>query len=125
MSGPYNVPGDEEDAGPVVRLYALTRGRGGSERAELTLDSMVVDAGSGLALRRPEPEYAEIVRLCRVAQSVAEVSARLGVPLTLTKVLIGDLIDDGRLNVRAPVRTPDDAAGLGLLRTIADSLRGG
>jgi len=125
MSGPHNTSGDEEDAGPVVRLYALTRGRGRSERAELTLDSMVVDAGSGLALRRPEPEYAEIVRLCRTPQSVAEVSAQLGVPLALTKVLVGDLVDDGRLIVRAPVETPDNAAGLDLLRTIANSLRGG
>lgn len=124
MSGPHD-PWDEEDAGPVVRLYALTRGRGRTARTDLTLDVMVVDARAGFALQRTEPEYVDIVRLCRTPQSVAEVSAQLGLPLTLTKVLIGDLIDDGRLVVRAPVDTTDDTASLGVLRTIANSLRGG
>lgn len=124
MSGPHDDDWDEEDAGPVVRLYAVTRGRGRASRSDLTLDTMVVDASPGLASRRTEPEYVEIVRLCRVAQSVAEVSAQLHVPLALTKVLIGDLVDDGRLLVRAPAETGDNA-DLGLLRTIANSLRGG
>lgn len=124
MSEPQD-PWDEEDAGPVVRLYALTRGRGRTARTDLTLDTMVVDARAGFALRRTEPEYVDIVRLCRTPQSVAEVSAQLRLPLTLTKILLGDLIDDGRLVVRAPADTTDDTANLGLLRTIANSLRGG
>ncbi|WP_328391484.1 DUF742 domain-containing protein [Nocardia sp. NBC_00416] len=123
MSGPHDDHWDEEDAGPVVRLYALTRGRGRTSRSDLTLDTMVVDTAPGLAPRRSEPEYVDIVGLCRVPQSVAEVSAQLGVPLTLTKVLIGDLVDDGRLIVRAPADTGDDA-DLGLLQMIANSLRG-
>ncbi|MGW5384202.1 DUF742 domain-containing protein [Nocardia sp. NPDC003963] len=123
MSGPRDDDWDEEDAGPVVRLYALTRGRGRTSRTDLTLDTMVVDASPGLASRRPEPEYVDIVRLCRVAQSVAEVSAQLRIPLALTKVLIGDLVDDGRILVRAPAET-GDTADLGLLRSIANSLRG-
>ncbi|NUP25894.1 MAG: DUF742 domain-containing protein [Nocardia sp.] len=124
MSGPHDDDWDEEDAGPVVRLYALTRGRGRTSRTDLTLDTMVVDASPGLASRRPEPEYVDIVRLCRVPQSVAEVSAQLRIPLALTKILIGDLVDDGRILVRAPAET-GDTADLGLLRTIANSLRGG
>ncbi len=86
---------------------------------------MVVDVGAGFAPRRTDPEYVEIVRFCRIPQSVAEVSAQLRIPLAMTKVLIGDLIDDGRLAVRAPAESTDSAAELGLLRTIANSLRGG
>ncbi len=56
--------------------------------------------------------------------TLVEVSAQLHVPLALTKVLIGDLVDDGRLLVRAPAET-GDTADLGLPRTIANSLRGG
>ncbi|MGW0183182.1 DUF742 domain-containing protein [Nocardia sp. NPDC003345] len=124
MNAPHD-PWDEEDAGPVVRLYAVTRGRGRSARADLTLDTRVVDAGAGFAPRRTEPEYLDIIRLCRHPQSVAEVSAQLHLPLALTKILIADLIDDGRLIVRAPVETTDAAPDLDLLRTIAHSLRGG
>ena len=124
MNDPQHDPWNEQDAGPVVRLYALTRGRGRTARTELSLDTMVVDAGTGLAPRRTEPEYVEIVRLCRRAQSVAEVSAQLGIPLTLTKVLIGDLIDDGRLAVRAPADRAQGETDLGVLQMIANSLRG-
>ncbi|MGW0183184.1 DUF742 domain-containing protein [Nocardia sp. NPDC003345] len=125
MNPPDDEPWDEEVVGPVVRLYALTRGRGRSRRSELTLDTMVVDTEAGLAPRRSAPEYVAIVRLCRTPQSVAEISAHIQVPLTLTKVLVGDLIEDGRLAVRAPMQTTDDHADLGLLKTIANSLRGG
>ncbi|WP_328391490.1 DUF742 domain-containing protein [Nocardia sp. NBC_00416] len=124
MNAPRD-PWDEEEAGPVARLYAMTGGRGRTGRTELTLDTMVVDIGAGFAPRRSEPEYIDIVRVCRVPQSVAEVSAQLRVPLALTKVLIGDLIDDGRLIVRPPAETTNDIGDLGLLRTIANSLRGG
>ncbi|WP_040841879.1 DUF742 domain-containing protein [Nocardia brevicatena] len=125
MNDAHTDPWGEEDAGPVVRLYALTRGRGRTGRSDLSLDTMVVDARAGFALRRTEPEYVEIVRLCRSPQSVAEVSAQLRLPLTLTKVLIGDLIDDGRLVVRAPVEATNDIADIGLLQMIANNLRGG
>ncbi|MEU4313049.1 DUF742 domain-containing protein [Nocardia sp. NPDC024068] len=124
MNAPHD-PWDEEDAGPVVRLYAVTRGRGRSARADLTLDTRVIDAGAGFAPRRTEPEYIDIIGLCRHPQSVAEVSAQLRLPLALTKILIADLIDDGRLIVRAPVETADTAPDVDLLRTIAHSLRGG
>lgn len=124
MNDPHIDPWNEEDAGPVVRLYALTRGRGRT-RSDLSLDTMVVDARAGFAPRRTEPEYVDIIRLCRSPQSVAEVSAQLRLPLTLTKVLIGDLIDDGRLVVRAPVEATNDTADIGLLQMIANSLRGG
>lgn len=124
MNGPRE-PWEEEEAGPVARLYAMTGGRGRTARTELTLDTMVVDVGAGFAPRRTEPEYVEIIRFCRIPQSVAEVSAELRIPLAMTKVLIGDLIDDGRLAVRAPAEITDSAPDLGLLRTIANSLRGG
>ncbi|MGW1741451.1 DUF742 domain-containing protein [Nocardia sp. NPDC001965] len=124
MTGPRE-PWAEEEAGPVARLYAMTGGRGRTARTELTLDTMVVDVGVGFAPRRTEPEYLDIIRFCRVPQSVAEVSAQCRIPLAMTKVLVGDLIDDGRLAVRAPVETTDVTSDLGLLQTIANSLRGG
>ncbi|MBF6327342.1 DUF742 domain-containing protein [Nocardia transvalensis] len=113
----------EEDAGPLVRLYAVTRGRGRVERPELNMATLVVDVGRGAALRRTEPEYAAIVRLCRTPQSVAEVAALLRLPLSMTKVLIGDLIDDGRLAHRSPQPTISADSDLGLLQAVLNGIR--
>ncbi|BCK57650.1 DUF742 domain-containing protein [Nocardia wallacei] len=113
----------EEDAGPLVRLYAVTRGRGRAARSELNTGTLLLDAGAGLPVRRSEPEYTAIVRLCRVQQSVAEVSARLGLPLTLTKVLVGDLIDDGRLVYRSPAPVAETGADVDLLRAVLNGIK--
>ncbi|WP_280262249.1 DUF742 domain-containing protein [Nocardia wallacei] len=112
----------EDEAGPLVRLYAVTRGRGGGARPELNLLTLVVDAETG-PLRRTEPEYAAIVRLCRTAQSIAEVSAQLHLPLTVTKILVGDLIDDGRLIFRSPPPTDSGAPDIGLLQAVLNGIR--
>ncbi|WP_280293416.1 DUF742 domain-containing protein [Nocardia abscessus] len=122
MTYPHD-PWYEEDAGPLVRLYAITRGRGRAARPELNLTTQVVDAAPGTALRRTEPEYAAIVQLCHTPQSVAEVSARLHLPLTMTKVLIGDLLDDGRLICRSPQPAIGAESDLGLLRAVLDGIR--
>ncbi|NNH74860.1 DUF742 domain-containing protein [Nocardia uniformis] len=112
----------EEDAGPLVRLYAVTRGRGSAQRAELDMTTLVV-ADSGIALRRNAPEYQSIARFCRTAQSVAEVSAHLQLPLALSKVLIGDLIDDGYLSYRSPPSLSGDSGDIGILRAVMDGIR--
>ncbi|NKY49028.1 DUF742 domain-containing protein [Nocardia vermiculata] len=114
----------DADAGPLVRLYAVTHGRGHSKRPELDMLTLVVDSGQGIELRRHEPEYAAIVGLCRTPQSIAELAARLRLPLTMTKVLVGDLIDDGRLDYRTPRQAEVGAADTDLLRALLDGIRG-
>lgn len=113
----------EEDAGPLVRLYAVTRGRGRTARTELDLTTLIVDAGAGMRLRRSEPEYAAIVDLCRTPMAVAEVSAHLQLPLNLAKVLIGDLIEEGRLVARAPQYTAVGAPDVRVLRAVLAGIR--
>lgn len=114
----------EEDAGPMVRLYAVTRGRSVAKRPELSVITLVVDVQRGMVLRRPEPEYAAIVRLCRTPLSVAEISAHMNLPLTVAKVLIGDLIDDGRLLFRQPPNPTGGNSDMGLLHAVLDGIRG-
>ncbi|APE34043.1 hypothetical protein BOX37_08710 [Nocardia mangyaensis] len=114
----------EEDAGPLVRLYAVTRGRGRAPRRELDLTTLLIDAHAEAAPRRPGPEYDAIVEMCRAPLSVAEVSAHLHLPLTLTKVLVGDLIDDGRLAARAPEPTASEpSTDLHVLRAVLAGIR--
>ncbi|MEV0293439.1 DUF742 domain-containing protein [Nocardia sp. NPDC050710] len=112
----------DEEAGPLVRLYAVTRGRSGSARPDLDMLTLVVNASVGVQPRRPEPEYADILRLSRTSLSVAELAAQLNLPLTSTKILVGDLIDDGLLKFRSP--DPAPAAGPGNTELLRAVLKG-
>ncbi|WP_327117235.1 DUF742 domain-containing protein [Nocardia sp. NBC_01730] len=116
-------PWFDEAAGPLVRPYALTRGRTTGSGPELDMLTSVIADESAPALRRNEPEYTEILRLCRVSQTVAEVSARLRLPLAVTKILVGDLIGDGQLIFRAPVPTEAGPDDLNILRAVLDGIR--
>ncbi|MEU7633031.1 DUF742 domain-containing protein [Nocardia sp. NPDC049220] len=116
-------PWFDDAAGPLVRPYARTRGRTKGSGPELDMLTSVVADDSAPALRRNEPEYTEISRLCRVSQTVAEVSARLRLPLAVTKILVGDLIGDGQLIFRAPVPTEAGPDDLNILRAVLDGIR--
>ena len=100
----------DEEAGPLVRLYAVTHGRSETVRPELDMLTLVVNASAGVQPRRPDPEYAQILRFARTALSVAEIAAQMNLPLTSTKILVGDLIDDGQLKYRSPDPTPEVTA---------------
>ncbi|MFE5285996.1 DUF742 domain-containing protein [Nocardia sp. NPDC056611] len=113
----------EDDAGPLVRLYAVTRGRGSVERAELNVATLLIDSARGITTRHTAPEYAAIVRLCQTPTSVAEVSAHLRLPLAVTKVLVGDLIDDGRLLFRSPPSPTGNSADMALLHAVLEGIR--
>lgn len=69
------------------------------------------------------PEKHRVVELCRGgALSVAEVAAYLALPVSVTKVLLSDLVDSGHIMTRAAVaepELPDDH----LLREVLDGLR--
>ncbi|MBH0777432.1 DUF742 domain-containing protein [Nocardia bovistercoris] len=114
----------DDEAGPLVRLYAVTRGRSGGARHKLDMLTLVVNASVGMQPRRPEPEYARILQMSHSAISVAEVSAALNLPLTSTKILIGDLIDDGLLKFRSPDPAPEAAArNTQLLRAVLKGIQ--
>jgi hypothetical protein len=53
-------------------------------------------------------ERAAIARLCTRPQSVAEVSARLAVPIGVVRVLVADLTADGYVHVNLPVEPRSD-----------------
>ncbi|MFC9665189.1 DUF742 domain-containing protein [Nocardia sp. NPDC127606] len=113
----------EDEAGPLVRLYAVTGGRAKAQRPDLELTTLLVDARSGARSRLLAPEYDAIVELCRTPLSVAEVSAHLHLPLTSTKLLIGDLIDEGRLHARAPRNQVSTAPDLDVLRAVLAGIK--
>ncbi|MBF6136385.1 DUF742 domain-containing protein [Nocardia otitidiscaviarum] len=119
-------PGEQwfdDAAGPLVRPYARTGGRTMGAAHDLDMLTVVHAPYGAPPLRRVEPEYAEIVRLCQLPQSVAEVSATLRLPLAVTKILVGDLISDRLLNFRAPATSDAGPGDLNVLRAVLDGIR--
>jgi hypothetical protein len=96
------------EAGPVVRPYAMTRGRTEPIHGDFDLISLVLTTRTvstneiGLG-----PEHAAIVDLCRRPHSVAEVAAYLDLPVGIVRVLLGDLLDRAVIRVRKPEPTTD------------------
>ncbi|GII94835.1 DUF742 domain-containing protein [Sinosporangium siamense] len=93
----------DEEAGPIVRPYVMTRGRTEPTRGKFDLISLVV------ATRTPSPveiglgpEHLTILRLCDDFLSVAEIAARMDLPAGTIRVLLGDLLDRGFIDVQEP-----------------------
>ncbi|MFE2303510.1 DUF742 domain-containing protein [Streptomyces sp. NPDC059445] len=117
----------DDEAGPVVRPYAMTRGRTTSAgQHRLDLIALVVTeqhAEDPEADHSLSPEHVDIVELCRdVPQSVAELAAELDLPIGVVRVLIGDLVDDEMVHVTRPV-PPAELPDESILRDVISGLR--
>jgi len=95
----------EWDAGPVARPYAVTGGRT-RPRVELRFDLIDVVAWSGAHVDLSTVSYEGrlIIEMCQVPTTVADLASALALPLVVVRVLLGDLVHDGLVEVR--VATP-------------------
>lgn len=130
-TGALQEPSDsrwyDSDAGPLVRPYAMTGGRttSGPEGTRFDLIALVTlcpeTPGTDDALLGPE--HRALVELCRTeTQSVAELAAGADLPVGVVRVLLGDLLELGRVAVSRPVppaRLPDER----ILREVIQGLR--
>ncbi|GAA2451266.1 DUF742 domain-containing protein [Streptomyces sp. NPDC051041] len=117
----------DDEAGPVVRPYAMTRGRTTSAvQHRLDLIAVVVTephADDPEADSTLSPEHVDIVELCRhTPQSVAELAAELDLPIGVVRVLVGDLVDAGLVHVNRPV-PPAELPDESILRDVINGLR--
>jgi hypothetical protein len=110
----------DENAGRLVRPYAVTRGRtrAGSHDLQLITLILAVDPVLPGQLARLDPEHRQILTLCSRPTSVAEISAALRLPLSVVKILIGDLVEQELVHTRSAV-TPDPS----ILRAVIDGIR--
>jgi hypothetical protein len=84
----------------LVRPYTLTAGRTGTD-VDLPLEAPVQTLQAGLAHRWPAGDArSKILQLCTASPSVAEISARLDLPVGVARVLVGDLVTAGYLRVQ-------------------------
>lgn len=97
----------------IVPAYAVVRGRTRSLGRDLPIETMVTTTPDGLrAATTIQFEERDIVLLCRKPQSIAEVAAKLKVPLGVARVLVSDLTATGRLAVHVPSAERPDRAVL-------------
>ena len=82
-----------------VRPYTLTAGRTSASIA-LPLEAPI-EAFESASHHNwlPNDVRGEIVKLCATRPSVAEIAARLDVPLGVARVLVSDLVEEGYLRV--------------------------
>ncbi|MCX4912995.1 DUF742 domain-containing protein [Streptomyces sp. NBC_00687] len=129
--GAPSQPGSQwydQEAGPLVRPYAMTGGRTQSGPtgvhfdliALVSLDEGAPGADDDTSLG---PEHRTLIELCRTeTQSVAELAADADLPLGVVRVLLGDLLDRGCVTVSRPVppaQLPDER----ILREVIEGLR--
>ncbi|MFH8389605.1 DUF742 domain-containing protein [Streptomyces sp. NPDC018036] len=118
MTPPGGRPGER-----LVRSYVVTGGRSRPSRNTLDLVTLLI-AAAGPPLTGPSPEKRQLMELCRPgALSLAEVAAHLELPVSVTKVLVADLMDSGHLVTRAPIPSAGPPSDTRVLKEVLDGLR--
>src|SRR5262249_41591535 len=106
----------------IVRPYVLTQGRTKAPDVTFALEAQVralIPASS--MSRSATPESRRIVGLCQSPGSVAEVAARLLLPVGVARVLVGDLVAANAVTV--DVGAQDAANDVALLERLLDGIR--
>ena len=88
----------------------------------LEIEALVATIATGEQTARLTVEQRAIAALCHDLLSIAEVSARLHLPLGVIRVLVGDMADDDLVMIHRPAQTggrPD----LALLERVLYGLR--
>ena len=118
----------DEPTGALVRPYAVTRGRT-RPKLDIAIEALIETtvrgrtAGSRPGGNHEEQQY--IATMCdgRV-QSLAEIAARLHLPLGVARVLIADMASDGLVSIYEPTSLDDnEAVGTELLERVLSGLR--
>ena len=116
----------DRDSDPVVRPYAVTGGRTEPADGEV-LDLIAVIMASGRGAEPTDqlglsPEHRRILNLSRHPATVADVASDTGLPVGVIRVLLADLIQQGRIKV-LPGRPAGQKPSAQLLREVLHGLR--
>ncbi|MGA4788795.1 DUF742 domain-containing protein [Nocardia sp. AB354] len=122
MTRPPDDSPIDDDPGPLVRPFATTRGRTGTNVHDLDIFTLVTAVEFDNDIENFDREYRQILSLCGGRpQSIAEIAARCGLLVTAAKVLVGDLITAGYIEFRSP--HPDVGHDPVFLRAVLAGLR--
>jgi Protein of unknown function (DUF742) len=112
----------DREAGPVVRAYALTRGRSRPDGAAFDLVDVVTAPRRDAAdLRRLSPEHKQLLALCQRPVVVADLASEVNLALGVVQILLSDLRQRGLVSVvrpASPVRHEES-----VLQSVLEGLR--
>ncbi|XVV14014.1 DUF742 domain-containing protein [Actinoplanes sp. CA-131856] len=113
----------DNEAGPVVRPYAMTQGRVVPEGGELDLVAFVVATTGGDPHGASlQPEHHAIVAAAWEPISIVELAAGLDLSIGVVRVLLGDLRSAGLISLYEPpaASQPHD---VDVLKAVVNGLR--
>jgi len=115
----------DAEAGPVVRPYALTRGRTRHTgeafdlvATVLAIQGRVADPGD------LSPEHIAVLHLARRPTTVVDIASDVDLPLGVVRILLADLRELGLVSIQAPVPTKPRQVDTNTLREVLHGLRG-
>jgi hypothetical protein len=104
MSTHRGTPGPDDSPD---RLYTVTKGRSRPPEHAFDLVTLIV------AEQAPTPgmqsEHVRILEICADPTAVVELAAELALPVSVVKILLGDLLEAGRVTARHPRFAPSKA----------------
>jgi Protein of unknown function (DUF742) len=113
----------DADAGPVVRPYTITRGRG--RPAGEPVDLIAVVAAAGRAEPDPltlGPEHLTLLRRCQRPATVVDLAADLDLAVGVVQVLVADLRERSLVTVRNPI-PPAQLPDMRILKEVVEGLK--
>lgn len=99
-----------QDAGPIVRPYAVTRGRTRPRGPVIDLVSILVATG-----RTPSAkvwlsrEHRRLLELCRLPSTPADLASETDLPFRVVQILLEDLCQHGLIEQMAQAELPGPA----------------
>ncbi|MEU1802408.1 DUF742 domain-containing protein [Streptomyces sp. NPDC019937] len=106
-----------------VRAYTWTGGRTRSQH-HFELETLVTTTELGhQSAAFTHADHVPVISLCQEPTSVAEVSARLSVPLGVARVLLGDMADRGLIAVHQTETSEGEAPTVALMERVLTGLR--
>ncbi len=106
-----------------VRPYALVAGRT-QPSVDMPAETLARITGEGAEkVRGLTLERREIASICGDPISIVEISAHVGVPLVVARVLVDDMAAEGLLQCRLPTSADLERPNLQLLERVLDGLQ--
>ena len=107
----------------MVRAFTLTGGRTQPSQDVFTLITLVttVDLPLPSVDHGLQPEHLRILRMCAQPLAAAEISAYLDLPVSVTTILLSDLLEQGRILARPPIHVAESPQ-IALLQKVRNDL---
>ena len=115
----------DAEAGPVVRPYALTRGR--TRHSGEAFDLVATVTATRARVADPTtlgPEHISVLQHSQAPTTVVDIASDVDLPLGVVRILLADLRELGLVVIRAPRSTKAQRVDKNTLREVLHGLRG-